>query len=262
MRHSLLVICIVILAACSAATDVTTTTTTTLTTTTSTTTTMASTTTSLTVPELPEPLFQIEPDVFSADPGLQSYRSRANLVISTEPNGGGTVDFRSTVSGEFLREPQSVAATVEVNDDLAVDVIGIEDRYWLGEDGVWVEDVSAQSLLGLAGAQLVDPEDLSAVSGTMRLAGVEVVNGRPATHYVGTAGTIAALVGRSDAGAVGDLGRLDLSDSEVWLDETGFIVKARFSFGGTNELSGLVSYYLVEIELFDFNEPVAIEAPA
>ena len=223
---------------------------------------MAPATTSTTLPELPDPIFEVAPDVFAAAPDLTSYRSRATLVISTEPEGSGIVDFSSIVAGEFLRDPPSVSATVTVNDQLVVDVIGIEDTYWLGEDGVWVEDATAQGLLGLAGAQLVDPGDLSAVSGTMQLAGVEEINGRPARRFVGSAATIAALVARSDGSALQELGRLDLAESEVWLDETGFILRARFSFGGVNEVSGLVSYYLVEIELLDFNADVEIQAPA
>lgn len=252
---------LLVLTACSAATQVTTTTTTTSSSTTTTTSTTTTSTTTTTLPELPEPIFDVAADVFGAAPDLTSYRSQATLVISTEPEGGGIVDFSSTVAGEFLRDPPSVSATVTVNDDLVVDVIGIENTYWLGEEGVWVEDPGAQGLLGLAGAQLVDPDDLSAVSGTMRLAGVEEVNGRPARKFTGTAATIASLVARSDASALQELGRLDLAESEVWLDETGFIIKARFSFGGTNELSGLVSYYLVEIELLDFDADVEISPP-
>ena len=226
-----------------------------------TTTTSSTTTSSTTLPELPEPLFEIQSDVFAAAPDLASYRSQARLVISTQPAGGGIVDLASTVDGEFLREPASVSATVTVNDNLVVDVIGIDGTFWLGENDVWVEDPSAQGLLGLAGAELVDPGDLSAVSGTMSLAGVEDVNGRPARKFAGSAATITSLVARSDANALAELGRLELAESEVWIDEAGFIVKARFSFGGTSETSGLVSYYLVEIELFDFNEDVEISAP-
>lgn len=263
MRIVLVFATALVLAACSAATPVSTTSSTTTTTSTSsTTTTTVAVTTSTTLPELPEPIFAVAPDVFEAAPDLDSYRSQATLVISTEPAGSGIVDFSSTVAGEFLREPPSVSATVTVNDELVVDVIGIDGTYWLGEEGVWVEDPSAQGLLGLAGAQLVDPDDLSAVSGTMQLSGVEEVNGRPSRRFVGSSATIAALVARSDGAALQELGRLDLAESEVWLDESGFIIKARFSFGGVNELSGLVSYYLVEIELLDFNEPVEINPPA
>ena len=264
MRKTLF-LCVVLLGACTPATTTTTTAIDTATTVPPTTLPPMTLATSTTVAGDSSTTSVIQPDPEVARPtgdvfvntDLERFRSSTDILLSRD-EAGADVIISSTVEAAYLRSPESIEATITSGEQVA-HVIGIDDRFWIDDGTGWQENPAAGQLLSLTSVTALTPETLAPVLDQLTNVGVEDVNGRPAIHYQGGTADIQTWLGGSPE--LDQFSTLDIGSIDVWIDDAGFVTKAKYVFGGTRLNSSATEYYRAAFELFDFDAEFEIVPP-
>ncbi len=189
---------------------------------------------------------------------LERFRSATEILLSRD-EAGSDVIISSSIAAAYVREPESIEATVTSGDQVA-HVIGIGETFWIDDGAGWQENAAAEQLLSLTSVTALTPDTLGPILLRLTNVGVEELNGRQATHYQGGIADVRAWLGGSpelDQFAVLDLGSID-----VWVDEAGFVSKAAYVFGGTRVNSSATEFYRATFELFDFDADFEVNPPA
>lgn len=262
MRKTLL-LCFVVLGACTSAATTTTPVVDTSTTVPPTTLAASTTvpgnasTTSLTQPDPAGPeAARPTGDVF-VKTDLERFRSSTDILLSRD-EAGLDVIISSSIEAAYVRSPESIEATITSGERVA-HVIGIDNQFWIDDGTGWQENPAASQLLSLTSVTALTPETLAPILDQLTNVGVEDVNGRPAIHYQGGTADIQTWLGGSPE--LDQFSTLDVGSIDVWIDDTGFVTKAAYVFGGTRLNSSATEYYRAAFELFDFDAEFEIVPP-
>jgi len=199
----------------------------------------------------PEGIFS---DAETALDALDSYRYTTRFTFVGEEDGevdAGSIELTGVIAGEGRIH----LTWKDLSEDRLLEVIRIDDRAWIAEDGEWSEvptlvaDAMSQAVLVYA-PSVAWGGLFGGLETTSTYVGLDTVDGIPAHHYTSTYEQWGGYWA----------GELTSASGDVWIAEAGYPVKYSFTASGVDEdgTSGLVTWTM---QLSDINQSVTIEPP-
>ncbi|MCB9129085.1 MAG: hypothetical protein H6638_14390 [Ardenticatenales bacterium] len=164
---------------------------------------------------------------------------------------------------EVVKDPEAQHIEIDLGPMGTAGFIVIEGKAYSGLAGQWFETTpdDAPDVSELTAG--LDADEMGDDLNKLEVVGDEKISGRDTVHYRGDKDVMAAIAAENSDDS--EMSQLEEGQIDLWIDkEEGFIVRLIFEGSGTGlnedapELEGSIS---LEMDYYDFNEDITIEAP-